>query len=297
MESHFNHDFSEVRVHTDTAAAESARALNALAYTVARDVVFGAGQYAPETSQGMRLVAHELTHVVQQEGGFRPADLGIYRSTDPGSPVSAAEAIEMLDQLSFPGPNPIVDRLLRLSDAALHRTLIEIDQQDMAPTTTPQVELHRSQLDRIERLAASAAPADQQRLMTAVEQVKRRPRSRSPEPRVYVARGSGYFPDPSRMEGGFTDSRGQPLHTLQDYLRGRAAYVSVAMDQGAFPYGTRLRIRELEAHYGQPIEFRVVDTGNAFRGTGTGRMDICTANRKASLDATINGPIHYTVEP
>jgi Domain of unknown function (DUF4157) len=62
----FSHDFSRVRVHSDAQAAESARAVNALAYTVGRDVVFGRGQYAPATSDGRRLLAHELTHTLQQ---------------------------------------------------------------------------------------------------------------------------------------------------------------------------------------------------------------------------------------
>jgi hypothetical protein len=66
MEPRFGRDFGNVRVHTDGAAAESARAVNALAYTVGRDVVFGPGQYAPGTEKGSRLLAHELTHVVQQ---------------------------------------------------------------------------------------------------------------------------------------------------------------------------------------------------------------------------------------
>lgn len=66
MESRFSHDFSQVRVHTGPRAAESSRAVNALAYTVGRDVVFAAGQYAPRTEQGRRLLAHELTHTVQQ---------------------------------------------------------------------------------------------------------------------------------------------------------------------------------------------------------------------------------------
>ncbi len=304
MEPRLGFDLGHVRIHTDRKAVESARAVSALAYTVGRDIVFGAGQYAPETAQGQRLLAHELAHVVQQEGGrsaVGPADLGVYRTTEPGSSISAAEVIAALDQPSFPGQNPIVERLLRLSDAALYHLLIEIDRQDVAPPPTgPQVELHRSHLDRIETLAASPGPtlssaSDRQRLMTAVERVKRRPRP--PEPPVYEAVGSGYFPDPSLMEGGFTDMRGRPLRTLQDYLAGRASYVSVAMDLRAFPYGTRLRIRELEARYGQRIEFRVVDTGGAFRGKGTARMDICTANRAMSFDATINGPLHYTVEP
>lgn len=66
FEPRFGHDFSKVRVHTDAQAAESARAVNALVYTVGRDVVFGTSQYAPETHDGKRLLAHELTHVVQQ---------------------------------------------------------------------------------------------------------------------------------------------------------------------------------------------------------------------------------------
>jgi hypothetical protein len=75
MESHFGHDFSQVRVHTDAQASHSAQAVNSLAYTVGRDVVFAQGQYAPTSHQGKRLLAHELAHVVQQ--GPAP----IYRSS------------------------------------------------------------------------------------------------------------------------------------------------------------------------------------------------------------------------
>jgi len=66
FEPRFGHDFSDVRVHTEERAAESARAVNALAYTVGHDMVFGSGEYAPATAQGKRLLAHELTHVAQQ---------------------------------------------------------------------------------------------------------------------------------------------------------------------------------------------------------------------------------------
>jgi Domain of unknown function (DUF4157) len=66
MESRLGHDFGRVRVHTDATAAASARALDAHAYTQGRDIVFGTGQYAPQTPAGRGLLAHELTHVVQQ---------------------------------------------------------------------------------------------------------------------------------------------------------------------------------------------------------------------------------------
>ena len=61
----FGRDLSDVRVHTDTQAAESAPAVGAVAYTVGRDIVFAAGRYAPETAGGKRLLAHELTHIFQ----------------------------------------------------------------------------------------------------------------------------------------------------------------------------------------------------------------------------------------
>jgi len=76
FEPRFGHDFSRVRVHDGPAAAASARGLGALAYTVDQDIVFGAGHYAPSTSDGRRILAHELAHTVQQTGtGARIARL------------------------------------------------------------------------------------------------------------------------------------------------------------------------------------------------------------------------------
>lgn len=69
MEPRFGHDFSNVRVHTDETAARSAESLSAQAYTIGNHIVFGAGNYAPSSQSGQRLLAHELTHVQQQQGG------------------------------------------------------------------------------------------------------------------------------------------------------------------------------------------------------------------------------------
>jgi hypothetical protein len=68
MGSLFGYDFSQVQVHTGSEAANAADRVDALAYTVGRQIVFGAGQYKPGTIEGRRLLAHELTHVVQQNG-------------------------------------------------------------------------------------------------------------------------------------------------------------------------------------------------------------------------------------
>ncbi len=74
MESRFGQDFGQVRIHTDAQAAASASAINARAYTSGNNVVFGNGEYRPETDSGRRLLAHELVHVGQQGGG-------VYRDT------------------------------------------------------------------------------------------------------------------------------------------------------------------------------------------------------------------------
>ena len=72
MELRLGHDLGAVRVHRDSAAAHSARVEGALAYAVGRDLVFGAGQYAPHTPVGRKLLAHELTHAVQQNFAAAP---------------------------------------------------------------------------------------------------------------------------------------------------------------------------------------------------------------------------------
>jgi outer membrane protein OmpA-like peptidoglycan-associated protein len=68
FESGFGHDFAKVRIHSDARASDSARNVNARAYTVGRDIVFGRGEYDPQSSAGRHLLAHELAHVVQQSG-------------------------------------------------------------------------------------------------------------------------------------------------------------------------------------------------------------------------------------
>jgi|GEM_PF-4480704 len=143
MESRFGQDFSHVRVHTDLQAAESARTVNALAYTLKSDLVFASGQYMPNTQTGRQLLAHELTHVVQQSGAgnntansrdqmqrtFAPLMIGqaddqyeqeanavsqqILASTIPSPPTVTAlpGSSVQRQQTSFPDPPPILGQL------------------------------------------------------------------------------------------------------------------------------------------------------------------------------------------
>jgi hypothetical protein len=92
MESSLGADLSDVRVHTDARASRSARALQADAYTTGNHVVFQGGHYRPDTDAGLHMLAHELTHVVQQRTGpvdGTPAPGGVSVS-DPGDTFEQA---------------------------------------------------------------------------------------------------------------------------------------------------------------------------------------------------------------
>lgn len=101
-------DLSRVRVHTDARAAESAHKINALAYTLGNNIVFGAGQFAPSTHKGRQLIAHELTHVVQQTRSgtsYSPvsvAPMRIMRTTDSCVEQCEKDFNECLRHTYFP---------------------------------------------------------------------------------------------------------------------------------------------------------------------------------------------------
>jgi predicted DNA-binding ArsR family transcriptional regulator len=101
FEPHFGIDFSRVRVHTGQVAAESAEAVQARAYTVGQNIVFGAGQYAPRTENGRRLLAHELAHTIQQR---RAGDAVLRRD---GKTEKAASKLPPLE--------PIAQRIAQLA--------------------------------------------------------------------------------------------------------------------------------------------------------------------------------------
>lgn len=92
MARQFDRDFSHVRVHTDARAAESARDVNALAYTVGSHLVFAPGQYAPGTAGGRRLLAHELAHTIQQNAGTSASGGGLRVAAGSDPAESAADA-------------------------------------------------------------------------------------------------------------------------------------------------------------------------------------------------------------
>ncbi len=136
FEAHFGQNFGAVRVHSDASGADAARKLNARAFTLGRQVVFGAGEYTPATREGKRLLAHELVHVVQQ-GGPRPQHLQrqpIPGSTDvedlpsPDLGVPGVESAPPASGCTWPDLGPSSDRLDL--EFAVNRSTLIAAQQD-----------------------------------------------------------------------------------------------------------------------------------------------------------------------
>lgn len=105
MEPLFGQDFSRVRVHINTQASESARAVNALAYTMGPHIVFGSGSYAPETAAGKKLLAHELAHVVQQSSGLSFMAQGMDHGPDDPLERAADQQASAVTSMNFSTPS------------------------------------------------------------------------------------------------------------------------------------------------------------------------------------------------
>lgn len=109
MEGRLGHDFGDVRIHTDAAAHNSAKSVNAQAYTVGSDIVFQQGKYDPDSQAGQHMLAHELTHVVQQRNG--PVD-----GTDGGGGVKVSNPSDRFEREAVAN----ADRVMSAAPPATH---------------------------------------------------------------------------------------------------------------------------------------------------------------------------------
>ena len=130
MESRLGHDFSDVRVHNDSQAHESARSVNAHAYTVGSNVVFQRDSFDPSSSEGKTMLAHELTHVVQQRSG--PVD-----GTSTGGGIKVSDPSDRFEreasanaERAMSAPAPAVQ--LSASPAAVQRDEAPAEEEDVA---------------------------------------------------------------------------------------------------------------------------------------------------------------------
>jgi len=164
MESRFDHDFSDVRIHTDGRAIESARRTNARAYTLSRDIVFAAGEYDPATRSGKRLLAHELAHVIQQERVGTTSPAPTPRSAPERAANRAARAVAggstsvQVSHATAPGiarqPRSLVQSLdpTRLTGPELDREIQLIREWLIAnPGSSPEHQHLQSALTQLER--------------------------------------------------------------------------------------------------------------------------------------------------
>ena len=118
MERSLDHDFRDVRVHTDSRAAESAASINAHAYTIGQHMAFGAGQYMPDTNEGKRLLAHELVHVIQQRD-HSITDGIIQRDPDPPTDLPIQGNAPPTMNNSRSGGNGVQVQIISLDDYAM----------------------------------------------------------------------------------------------------------------------------------------------------------------------------------
>lgn len=148
MEPRFHHDFSRVRVHTGARAAESARAVNAHAYTVGSHIVFNAGQYVPGTRVGNNLLAHELTHVLQQTQGLTRSGLsGIGPVNDEFERQADAVAHAIVNTPAKPVVNSV-----RPLIPGTHQV---VTSNDAPPPPAPRARLQRKEDDLFENFGDS----------------------------------------------------------------------------------------------------------------------------------------------
>jgi hypothetical protein len=119
MESRFGYNFGNVKIHTDALAAKSAQSINALAYTSKNSIVFNEGQYAPGTEKGNRLLAHELTHVIQQGG----SEERINRKGDGEETEKAEELKDKKDKKKDENADPCTFSKPGTKDREIHLNL------------------------------------------------------------------------------------------------------------------------------------------------------------------------------
>lgn len=148
FEPRFGQNFSNVRIHTDSVAAKSAQSINALAYTTGNNIVFNNGQYSPESESGKKLIAHELTHVIQQNGSNN-----LVNKTD--NPALSKSSTPLLMRLAPDGVDAAADAAwiseirrqsaFRMSlaytkyRAAIQTVQTEMDKKEAQPTLLEQL--------------------------------------------------------------------------------------------------------------------------------------------------------------
>lgn len=220
MGQRFGHDFSQVRAHTGAAAEQSTRDVKAHAYTVGHDIVFGHGQFAPTTYQGKKLLAHELTHVVQQ-GAARSGAERLEVGHENSAPQYDAQRISMEVQagrplLSIPRTPVVVARQPDTPIPVAQSEEVGASSQspsEQSPPIDPLVSSQTSEGTRVHRIIVSCRD-----LLVALQTVDR----------TYLYRMSSCQLDPGSYEANVTiDGNDVGIHVSSGgrRVRFRAGFV------------------------------------------------------------------------
>jgi hypothetical protein len=165
LEPRFGRDFSAVRVHTDSSAASAAQAVNAAAFTVGSNIVFGLGRYSPATPRGKALLAHELTHVVQQTGGAGPVARSVQDANEEGADGDAQSQARAM-------PRPLkIQRMLEIgrSDDPSEREADRVADQVLADSPSQAISRASLQVRQVrsrEHHDSEAGPPGVSRMLT-----------------------------------------------------------------------------------------------------------------------------------
>lgn len=141
MEPRLKHSFSDVRVHTNDSAAATARHLNALAFTLGNHVAFAAGRYDPASAAGKKLIAHELTHVVQQRNGtprIQRAQVGRIHDAGSASPYFLYELDDAMSRFAtLANHYGVTDTQIAAANPGTRATALRLGQQIKVPAVNP----------------------------------------------------------------------------------------------------------------------------------------------------------------
>ncbi|MGA7180810.1 MAG: DUF4157 domain-containing protein [Thiobacillaceae bacterium] len=241
LEPRFGLDFSRVQVHMDGHAARSAHAIDALAYTVGHHVVFGTGQYAPDTPRGQRLLAHELTHVAQQ----RDAPAAAPRISAP-SDAHEVEADRAAEAIAHGGGAPSIGS----SPGALARS-VSATALDCAGGKKGAAANPATALTRIDAHAQGLAQAAA--ILLAAASAAASLGVKSPSSGVEQSYHNR-FGDPPKFAGGFLNRlSGKTRPTREEAL---ADEMDSASD----------RFQRLADNFDKPIRYRCIDKPDTFAG-------------------------------
>lgn len=288
FEPRFGRDFSQVRIHRDSAPAESAGAIQAMAFTTGQDVVCGAGQFAPESGEGKRLLAHELTHVVQQGAGM-PAgsDAAPKLTVGPADDECEREADRVADDvMRMPDPGATVST--KRPGLAIHRTcaMCQEEEELCADCAKERGDVQRSVVAISRKCAKCDEAEDEHGAQT--KRAGTHPVAAPASLQSYVAgtRGGG-IPLPAAARAHFEERFGQDFGQVRIHNDARSARATADTNALAFATGSDIHFGAGQFQPGTPEGDRLLAHELTHTVQQTGGRAQWRAEERSSIDRPV----------